>query len=74
MLREAVLLRQVVGGAQPVAAAADDDRVIALLGLLGPAPLRRPAALAGEAALQERQGRKALHSDTSPDGWRAAES
>ncbi len=58
---QAVLARQVVGSAQPVAAAADDDGVVRGLGL-GSAPLRRPAALAGQAAAQERQAGERLHS------------
>src|SRR5260370_17308887 len=57
-----MLLGQVVSRSEAVATAADDDGVVAGLGL-GPAPLGRPAALARQAALQERQGRKALHAE-----------
>ncbi len=48
----AVLLGEVVGRAQAMAAAADDHRVIGRLGLRR-APLRLPAGLAGEALFEE---------------------
>src|SRR6266481_4195858 len=57
---EAVLAREVVGCTQPVTAAADDEGVIGGLGL-GTAPLRRPAALAGQAPYQQRQAGEGLH-------------
>src|ERR1700682_238272 len=57
---EAVLAREVVGRSQPVTAAADDEGVIGGLGL-GTAPLRRPAALAGQAPYQQRQAGEGLH-------------
>ena len=53
-LREAVLAGEVVGGAEPVAAAADDQRVVGGLGL-GAAPLRRPAALPAQPLQQKRK-------------------
>ena len=48
MLRQAVLGREVVGRAEPMAAAADDDRVVGRL-RLGLAPLLPPVRVAGEA-------------------------
>src|SRR6266481_6662284 len=57
---EAVLAGEVVGRSQPVTPAADDERVIGGLGL-GTAPLRRPAALAGQAPYQQRQAGEGLH-------------
>src|ERR1700730_8893286 len=56
---EAVLARQVVGRPQPMTAAAHDEGVIRGLGLRT-APLRRPAALAGQAPYQERQAGEGL--------------
>ena len=60
MLRQAVLARQIVGGPQSVAAAADDHGVIAGLGL-GAAPLRLPATLARKSFFEERECGKKLH-------------
>src|SRR6267154_320324 len=57
---EAVLAGGVVGRSQPVTPAADDERVIGGLGL-GTAPLRRPAALAGQSPYQQRQAGEGLH-------------
>src|SRR6266853_5167589 len=57
---EAMLAREVVGCSQSVTAAADDEGVIGGLGL-GTAPLRRPAALAGQAPYQQRQAGEGLH-------------
>src|SRR5215469_1054291 len=57
---EPMLARQVVRGAEPMAAPADDQYVVGGL-RLGVAPLRPPAALTGETAAQQRQARKALH-------------
>src|SRR3977135_1533908 len=57
---EAVLARAVVGASHPVPPAADDEGVIGGLGL-GTAPLRRPAALAGQAPYQQRQAGEGLH-------------
>ena len=42
-LRDAVLLGEVIGGREPVAAAADDDRVVARL-RRGLAPRERPGS------------------------------
>src|SRR5258708_28628368 len=56
---ESVLLRQVKGRPQSVAAAADDDGVVSLLGLRL-APLLLPAAMAGQTAPKERQRREGL--------------
>src|ERR1700733_4535392 len=53
-IREAVLLREIVRGSQAVAAAADDDRIVARL-RLGLAPLRLPAAMTRQAALNQRE-------------------
>src|SRR5437773_11481566 len=55
-----MLAGQVVGRTQPVAAAPDDQSVILGPGF-GAAPLRRPAALAGEAAQQELEAGEGLH-------------
>ena len=52
-VRQAVLLGQIVGGAQAMAAAADDDGIVARLGL-GLAPLRLPAAMTRQAAPDQR--------------------
>src|SRR4030081_3243124 len=57
---EAVLAREVVGRSQPVTAATDDEGVIGGLGLRT-APLRLPAALAGQAPYQPRQAGEGLH-------------
>src|ERR1700730_4865608 len=57
---EAVLAREVVGCSQPVTAAADDQGVIGGLGFRT-APLRRPAALAGQAPYQQREAGEGLH-------------
>jgi hypothetical protein len=47
-----VLLREVIGGAEAVAAGADDDHVVGRLGLRV-RPLRRPVLLAGQRALDD---------------------
>src|ERR1700719_5127761 len=57
---EVVLAREVVGRSQSVTAAADDEGVIGGFGLRT-APLRRPAALAGQAPYQQRQSGEGLH-------------
>src|ERR1700719_5054259 len=57
---EVVLAREVVGRSQSVTAAADDEGVIGGFGLRT-APLRRPAALAGQAPYQQRQAGEGLH-------------
>ena len=57
---EAVLAGEVVGRSQPVTPAADDQGVIGGLGRRA-APLRRPAALAGQAPPQQRQAGEGLH-------------
>ena len=51
---EAMLLGEVIGGRQPMPAAADDDDVVFRLGL-GLAPGRRPVLVAGAGVLQERE-------------------
>ncbi len=53
-VRQTVFFREVVGGAQPVSAAADDDRIVACLGG-SLAPLLVPAAVARQAAPEQRQ-------------------
>jgi hypothetical protein len=59
-VRETVLARQIVGRAQAVTAAADDEGIVGRLGL-GTAPLRLPAALAAQTAQDERQAGEGLH-------------
>ncbi len=53
-LADAVLLRQVIGGGEAMAAAADDHDVVGGLGL-GEAPERRPLLVAGKSIAQERE-------------------
>jgi hypothetical protein len=48
----AMLAGEVISRSQPMAAAADDQRVVRRL-RLGAAPLRRPAALAGQPTLEK---------------------
>ena len=67
---ETMLARQVVRRAEPMAAAADDERIVAGL-RLGVAPLRLPAALPGEAAPQQRQAGKPLHRPILQIRWYA---
>ena len=55
-----VLLRQVVGGAEAVAAGADDHHVVGGLGLRV-RPLGRPALLAGQCALDHLDEGEARH-------------
>src|ERR1700719_926732 len=57
---EVVLAREVGGRSQSVTAAAEDEGVIGGFGLRT-APLRRPAALAGQAPYQQRQSGEGLH-------------
>ena len=67
---DAVVLREVVGGGQPVAAAADDHRVILRLRLRR-APGRRPARLAAQSLYEQRKGGiSAGHPAPSPSGVR----
>jgi hypothetical protein len=56
---EAVFGGEVVRGAEPVAAAADDDRVVRGL-RLGLAPLLAPVAMLREAPPQQRESRPGL--------------
>src|SRR6516164_4337669 len=55
-----MLARQVIGGAEAMTTAPDDERVIGWFGV-GMTPLGLPAALASETASQQRQAGKALH-------------
>ena len=57
---DAVLLGEVVGGRQPVAAAADDDDVIGRL-RLGRTPLLRPVLVAGQRVAGKGEEGKARH-------------
>src|SRR5262252_1941717 len=57
---EPVLAGEVVGGAESVTAAADDECVVRRFGL-GVTPLRLPATLARESPAQQREAGKALH-------------
>src|SRR6185437_10366763 len=57
---EMVLLGEIVGGAQPVSAAAHDDGVVSGLGLRF-APLRLPIAVTGQSPPEERETGEALH-------------
>ena len=57
---DAEFLREIIGGGKPMAAAADDDRVVAGL-RLGRTPLRPPALVAGEGVAKEGERGKSLH-------------
>src|SRR5580658_1851805 len=64
---DTMLTREVIRRAEAVTASADNDYVVARLRLRA-TPLLAPAALAGQAALEERQGGEALHRSVSMPG------
>ncbi len=58
-IAQTVLRGEVIRGAEPMTAAADDDRIVSRL-RLGFAPLRLPAAMSRQPAQNQRQRRKPL--------------